>query len=255
MFQPDADTSPYHQPAPSSTTVSATNANGGVSQPKSITYAGTRLPSPPPTDQSPSSTIPPSPTRSRIDAAIAGVRYVPSNSEQAAEGPNGYNYVPTLPSPSPDQLGPLAMKELMTLGTLLSTPRLLSSTRDGSDDIVVDATPFHIAAPSKREQTGMKLSMKASRSIREKAARLSGSTRTPRTRSDMPPPGATPRKNVEDLTPAARALLARTATGKKMGTGGDTPLRSGGLFGSKDSAGIDRDLRRVRWTPSPMTRR
>ncbi|CAG7853140.1 SubName: Full=Uncharacterized protein {ECO:0000313/EMBL:CCA70719.1} [Serendipita indica DSM 11827] len=252
MFQPDADTSPYHQPPPSSTAVSATNANGGISQPKSITHAGTRLPSPPPTDASPSNAIPPSPTRSRIDAAISGVRYVPSASEQVAEGPNGYNYVPTLPSPSPDQLGPLAMKELMTLGTLLSTPRLLSSTRDGSDNVAPDATPFHIAAPSRREQTGMKLSMKASRSIREKASLLSGSTRTPRPKGDMAPPSATPRKGVSDLTPAARALLARTATGKKMGATGDTPLRNGGLLGD---SGVERDLRKVRWTPSPMTRR
>jgi protein DGCR14 len=255
MFSPDADESPYHPPstAPSS----ELNISDGVSQPKSISYPSTRLPSPPPDS---SNLVPPSPTRSRIDAAISGLPYNPPRGEGGgAMGPHGYNYVPTLPSPSPDQLGPAALKELMTMGSLLATPRLLSSTRTGEDDIPAnpEATPFRINPPSRREQTGLKLSMKAGRSIREKAALLNGGTRTPRARGDMaPPPGAaTPRRSVGDLTPAARALLARS-TGSK---GVSTPLRGGaggGLFDrEREGPVVERDLRKVKWTPSPMTRR
>jgi protein DGCR14 len=250
MFSPDADSSPYHVAAP--TTTAESSLDDGVRQPKSITHGATRFPSPPldSTASDPSTVVPPSPTRSRIDAAIAGVPYRPPADEEGPNGPNGYNYVPTVPSPSPSTLGPIAMKELMTMGTLLATPRLLSSTRDGDEpSIDVEASPFRINDPSRREMTSLRLSAKAGRSIREKAAMLSGTPKT-RTRGDMPPPSATPRRDGSDLTPAARALLARS-------TGGKTPVRgaAGGLFGSKDAFVLERDLRKVKWTPSPVTRR
>lgn len=263
MFNPDADESPYHMPLVPTTSSNSTNPHGGIQQPKAISYASTRLPSPPPEADDPSTLIPPSPTRSRIDAAIAGVPYI-SMKEPEAEGPSGYSYVPTLPSPSPDQLGPAALKELMTMGTLLSTPRLLSSTRDGGDPaegLDFEPTPFKINPPSKREQAGLRLSAKAGKSLREKAALLAGGGRTPRTKGDMAPPTAafTPKRTANDLTPAARALLARTTAGKS----GATPLRtgSGGGSGSGSSLGggpkaaMERDLRKVKWTPSPVTRR
>ncbi|KAG8834618.1 hypothetical protein FRC20_007421 [Serendipita sp. 405] len=144
MFLPDADQSPYHtEPSSSLTTTStssSTTLTEGIRQPKSITHSATRLPSPPPESSTSNSSaqVPPSPSRSRINAAIAGVRYISSSGGDdqggEAEGPNGYNYVPSLPSVSPDQLGPLALKELMTMGTLLSTPRLLSSSRDAGGE-------------------------------------------------------------------------------------------------------------------------
>lgn len=65
MFPPDADDSPYHPP-------SSYNVKEG-GDPKSILYGSTRLP-----DQdhssfsSPGGSAPPSPTRSRIEAAITG---------------------------------------------------------------------------------------------------------------------------------------------------------------------------------------
>lgn len=66
MFAPDADESPYH---PKSTTQTAEAAK--PPPPKIIKYNNTRLP-----EQDDASTAnarePPSPTRSRIDAAIAG---------------------------------------------------------------------------------------------------------------------------------------------------------------------------------------
>ncbi|KAG8820814.1 hypothetical protein FRC17_010006 [Serendipita sp. 399] len=272
MFAPDADQSPYHLPPPSASPSTSITITEGIRQPKSITHTATRMPSPPPdisTSDDPSSRVPPSPTRSRIDAAIAGVRYIPASGEggdEGAEGPNGYNYVPSLPSTSPDQLGPIALKELMTMGTLLSTPRLLSSTRDGDAAPRPDATPFRIEPPSRREQTGLKLSMKASRAIREKAAKLNGGT-PGRVKGDIAPPtsaalGATPKRSVDDLTPAARALLARSTAGG--GSGNKTPVRgagsgpssSGSIFAPRSTGPVfERDLRNVKWTPSPMTRR
>jgi protein DGCR14 len=256
MFSPDADESPYHPPPIASS--SELNVTEGIAQPKSISYTSTRLPSPP---AEPSNLVPPSPTRSRIDAAISGLPYRPSfgEGEGGAAGPHGYNYVPTVPSPSPDQLGPTALNEPMKMGSLLATPRLLSSTRTGEHDIHTnpEATPFRINPPSRREQTGLKLSIKSSRSIRGKAALFDGGSRTPRTKGDMaPPPGATsPRRSVGDLTPAARALLARNTGGK----GVSTPLRGGdgGVLFDREREGsvVERDLRKVKWTPSPMSRR
>lgn len=249
MFTPDVDESPHH---PHTTTISEPLKTEGVVQPKSISHTSTRLPSPPP---EPAVLVPPSPTRSRIDAAISGMAYKPSSTGEGVAGPSGYNYVPTVPSPSPDQLGPTALKELMTTGQLLATPRLLSSTRIGEDVPNPEATPFHIQAPSRREQTGLKLSMKASRAIREKTSLLNGTAKTPATRKkgDMAPPEGTPRRAVNDLTPAARALLARSTGGKADGT----PLRrGGGLFDrERDRNRMERDLGKVKWTPSPMTRR
>lgn len=65
MFPPDADESPYHakpRPVP---------ADEKLPPPKVIKYGNTRLPE---QDDTPVESIsaPPSPTRSRIEAAIAG---------------------------------------------------------------------------------------------------------------------------------------------------------------------------------------
>lgn len=60
MFSPDADESPYH----------VSKVPEAKGPPKAIKHTSTRLPE---QDDTPSSvSAPPSPTRSRIDAAIAG---------------------------------------------------------------------------------------------------------------------------------------------------------------------------------------
>ena len=65
MFSPDADESPYHPKPPPSL------ADVKPPPPKVIKYGNTRLPE---QDDTPKDSIsePPSPTRSRIDAAIMG---------------------------------------------------------------------------------------------------------------------------------------------------------------------------------------
>lgn len=64
MFSPDADISPYH-PRPKSSAVE--------NDPRSVSYTSTRLPEyEHRSGDSGSVSAPPSPTRSRIDAAITG---------------------------------------------------------------------------------------------------------------------------------------------------------------------------------------
>jgi len=234
MFSPDANESPYDPSAFKALT---------PSQPKSITHSATRMPSPPPQSGNPNE--PPSPTHSRIAAAIAGMPYQPSEAE--GEGKNGFIYVPTLPTPRTEVIAP----SLMTTGTLLATPRILAGNTSLDGPVADPQTPFRINAPSRREQAGLRLSAKASKSLREKAALRSG---TGRQRGDMMPPptpggAATPRR-VEGLTPAARALLQRSTKA------GATPTRREfSMGGAAGAAAGGRDLAKVKWTPSPVTRR
>ena len=160
-----------------------------------------------------------------------------------------------MPSPTPSELGPAAVKQLMTWGTLNATPRVISQ----SDDPAIEASnpSFHISAPSPRERLSHRLSSKASKSLREKAGLLglSSLTRTPgigRTplsisgnggkKGSMAPPSWTPRRaeTAANLTPAARKLLDRTT----MGTA--AVKRAEGM-----NMGKETDLNRVRWTPTP----
>ncbi|KAF5377447.1 hypothetical protein D9615_005302 [Tricholomella constricta] len=252
MFPPDADESPYHP----------TNLADVATNPKVIKYGNTRLPE---YDHSSSSTrgqsAPPSPTRSRIDAAITGTPYRPKS-------PTGNNFslVPNLPSPTASELGPAAVKQLMTWGTLNATPRIISQSDDPA--LPPPSTPFHIPAITSREMISHKLSNKASRSLRTKAGLLGlgQAGRTPgvgmsRTlagkKGDMAPPSWTPRRSeaAGNLTPAARRLLERTTMGTAASRRAEAMERSAGWESGVNRK--DKDLNRVRWTPtpSPVTRR
>ncbi|OSD03627.1 hypothetical protein PYCCODRAFT_1434538 [Trametes coccinea BRFM310] len=252
MFPPDADVSPYHPPP----VAKAEDAKG---PPKAIKHTNTRLPE---QDDKPDHSIsaPPSPTRSRIDAAIAGTPYRPRSPTT-----DTHSLVPSIPSPTPSELGPAAVKQLMTWGTLNATPRVLSQSDDPAD-IPTPATPFRIAEPSSRERLSHKLSNDAAKSLRAKAgllggipglARSSGSAGGLRNGS-MPPPSWTPRKAEApgSLTPAARRLLDRTTMGTAAARRADAMGRLSGWESNADRA-RERDLQKVRWTPtpSPVTRR
>ncbi len=174
MFPPDADTSPY---------ASSSNANG-KGDPKVIIYGNTRLPEQEESIGGSALSEPPSPTRSRVIAAIAGHhvslvfdKVAMSFLTRTTDRPrsptiNDYSLLPTMPSPTPEQLGPAAVKQLMTWGTLNATPRIISRSED--DDIPTPSTPFRISQPSSREVIGMKLSNKAVKSLRAKAALMNG---------------------------------------------------------------------------------
>lgn len=170
-------------------------------------------------------------------------------------GINNFSYVPALPSPTPSELGPAAVKQLMTWGTLAGTPRILSQSDDPAEaSAPAPSTPFHISAPTKREVLSHKLSSSASKSLRAKASLLGAGHA--RRKGDMPPPSWTPRRAEASgaLTPAGRRLLDRSTMGTAASRRAEAMGRAAGWEKDKDK---DKDLNRVRWTPSPspVTRR
>ncbi|KAG1801505.1 nuclear protein DGCR14 [Suillus plorans] len=248
MFSPDADMSPYH---PRTSKAKASDDLG------IITHVNTRLTEQDEGDsQSRAASAPPSPTRSRIDAAITGTPYRPRSPI------NEFSLVPSLPSPTAAELGPSAVNQLMTWGTLNATPRILSKSDDPAEALPLPSTPFHIAAPSSREALSHRLSSHASKSLRAKAILLGGPTpiigRTPARGSSsksgsMGPPSWTPRRADApgNLTPAAKRLLDRTT----MGTAAARRAEAmGRMSGWETRQTGERDLNRVRWTPTPTTR-
>lgn len=261
MFAPGADVSPYD---PSSSTANNTPAKGPL---KTIKHGNTRLPE---QDEGLSSSQvlsePPSPTQSRVDNAIAGTpcaftmlfacacrTHALPTDRAKSPGVNNFSYVPSLPSPTPSELGPAAVKQLMTWGTLAGTPRILSRSDDPAEaSAPVPSTPFHISAPTKREVLSHKLSSSAVKSLRAKASLL-GPGYAHR-KGDMPPPSWTPRRAEASgaLTPAGRRLLDRTTMGTAASRRAEAMGRTAGWENKKD-----KDLNRVRWTPtpSPVTRR
>ncbi|EMD42199.1 hypothetical protein CERSUDRAFT_79803 [Gelatoporia subvermispora B] len=250
MFAPDANESPYHPP-PAKVAVEVKG------EPKAIKHGNTRLLE---QDDTPSGSVsaPPSPTRSRIDAAIAGTPYRPKSPTI-----NNFSLVPSVPSPTPSELGPAAVKQLMTWGSLTATPRVISSDPDdpASDPAATPDTPFRIAAPSAREQLSHKLSTSAAKSLRAKAGLLGGSlglgrtpARTPGTAGGaMLPPSWTPRRADApgNLTPAARRLLDRTTMGTAAARRAEAMGRAAGWEGAGGKSRNEQDMNRVRWTPTP----
>ncbi|KAF5390310.1 hypothetical protein D9757_002814 [Collybiopsis confluens] len=243
MFPPDADSSPYHEKP----NVLSPSPNG---EQRSILYSSTRL-----AEQEESTDVnrplsePPSPTRSRVNAAIAGTPYHPGGSASMSS----FSLVPSLPSPTPEQLGPAAVKQLMTWGTLNATPRIISS--EGAD-IPTPSTPFHLPVPTSREALSHRLSSKASKSLRAKAEMLGLGGATPgiksssRSKGSMGPPSWTPAPRrsshtAGSLTPAARRLLDRT-----VGMGAQRRADAMEKTSGWTSTGR-RDMNKVRWTPTP----
>lgn len=172
-------------------------------------------------------------------------------SDKASSPKNdGFGLVPATPSPNPEELGPAAVKQLMTWGTLDATPRIISS--DDPAGVPEPNTPFRIADPSNRERISHKLSTNASKSLRAKAILLGGG-KTPgisRTsllggaRGNMGPPTWTPKRTeaAGNLTPAAKRLLNKTMASRRSDA---TPSWQGG------SSAKDKDLNKIRWTPTP----
>ena len=265
MFPPDADVSPYDP----STSIVSVKADA---VPRMVKHGNTRLPEQDPAGKTESLSVPPSPTHSRIDAAIEGTpcksiytTFLSSNlvlvDRPKSPTANGFSLVPNVPSPTADQMGSKAVKQLMTWGTLNATPRIISQ----SDDVSEEISPpniFQISAPSSRETLSHKLSANAAKSLRAKAGLLNGSTpllgRTPsRTpaRGSMAPPNWTPRRADApgNLTPAAKRLLDRTTLGTAAARRADAVGNISGWRGNGSSK--EKDLNRMRWTPTPVTRK
>ncbi|OJA10826.1 hypothetical protein AZE42_00285 [Rhizopogon vesiculosus] len=239
MFAPDADMTPYAPPA------SKAKPSDDI---KIITHGNTRLPEQ--DTQSRATSAPPSPTRSRIDAAITGTPYHPRSPTN-----NNFSLVPNLPSPTASELGPSAVNQLMTWGTLNATPRILSKSDDPAEAMPPPSTPFHIAAPSSREALSHRLSVNAAKSLRAKAGLLGGTPARggPSKPGSMGPPSWTPRRADApgNLTPAAKRLLDRTTMGTAAVRRAEAMGRMSGWGPGRTG---ERDLNRVRWTPTPTAR-
>jgi len=158
-------------------------------------------------------------------------------------------------------MGPSAIKQLMTWGTLNATPRILSQSEDPADSLPPKNT-FHIPAPSSREALSHKLSANAAKNLRTKAGLLGRSMplfgrtplSTPAKRSAkssmMPPPHWTPRKADApgNLTPAAKRLLDKTTMAS---TSARRRTDTIGGWGNNRGVGQEKGLHDVRWTPTP----
>lgn len=201
--------------------------------PKSIRYSATRFQqSPPKADRK----VPPSPTMSAIDAAIARTsRTTYSNSGYTgAETPrvNGYAFVDAEPTPS--ELGTLVTDEEAEAAEREEAMKFLPKPDEAGPN------PFKIQGRSKREELHHKLVEKADAG-RRKPDRIDELRRLGITPGKTPTPKFTsaPRMRMRDatsMTPAARMLAANI---------GQTPRSKGAAFekGSKD------------WTPIAKLKR
>ncbi|GAA6059811.1 hypothetical protein JCM10212_003706 [Sporobolomyces blumeae] len=288
MFAPDADVDPGVPTASTSTSQPASSVDPSqpvlpLGEPKGIRYHATRLME---LEKGPngSEAGTPSPSRSRIGAAIAGTPY-PSSSTSTSQTPrvSGFSFVDALPSPRASALPPSALQELMTWGTIEATPVTLRTSEDFS------VGPFRLEDTSRRETLAFKMANKAKRSLAESAstgkgkglavdARRGGAGgaghdslrksvldstrgggggggRTPSTRG----PGS-PRTSAGNLSPAARSLLGKTKPGRALET---SLSRTRQWTEDEERRRVERAktrarevesqdrLRRERWTPSP----
>jgi protein DGCR14 len=225
MFAPDANI-PLTQPPKLS---KEEEQRMGMAAPKRINHSNTRIIQPSLSSTDPSGLIPPSPTRSNIAAAISGTPY--PGRDPTTPKVNGYSFVDALPEPTAASLGPKALKKLMTIGTLASTPIALRS-KDSDEPLPPPKEgPFKIPATPRREELAHKMARNASKSLSARHGvavptlqgaarkRLAGSI-TPATRDIFgSTPGSsrrasegTPRRTAETLTPAGKALLGKTGS-------------------------------------------
>lgn len=171
--------------------------------------------------------------------------------------------MPNLPSPTPSELGPAAVKQLMTWGTLNATPRIISKS-DELATLPPPSTPFHIPDISSREVMSRKLADHASKSLRAKAGLLGRGSRPGLIKksasigkAQMAPPSWTPRRSeaAGNLTPAGRRLLERSTLGTAALRRSEVMERTASWDGNTNAK--ENEDNRVRWTPtpSPVTRR
>lgn len=170
--------------------------------PKAVVYGNTRLPTSTSSDSSPD--IPPSPSLSAVQDAIAGCPRATA-SEAAFNGAstprvNGYAFVDSAPSPSPSEVtSPWGIND--------------NSSLLGSGDAT--ANPFKIKDSSKREALHHRMVDKVAKGKRAVGKRENELAKTP-----VPRFASSPRIAKGGLTPAAQKLLGRVGGG---GGSGKTP--------------------------------
>ncbi|KAF2167998.1 hypothetical protein M409DRAFT_21444 [Zasmidium cellare ATCC 36951] len=204
--------------------------NASVAPPKAVQYSATRFQE---ASSTPAKIIPPSPSVSAIDAAIAG-RPKPTESESGysgAETPrmNGYAFVDAEPTPS--EIGVPVSEEEADIAEQEAAKQFLPKVDEGGPNL------FKITERSKREDLHHRLVEQADASRRKggRVDQLRGLGITPgRTPTPKFASGASIKKGA-GMTPAAQRLAERIGT----------PRREGGMF---DSARKD-------WTPTPRVKR
>lgn len=219
MFGPDSIEDTH-------TTTAQIAQDKSTAPPKAVTYTATRLPT---TTTTNNSSIPPSPSLSAIDAAIAGRPHETATEPgySGAETPrvNGYAFVDAEPTPS--EMGtPIDDEEAERAEREAAMALMPSVDKEGKN-------PFKLQTQSKREELHHRLVDKNDAGRRNGgggsglASRLDvlrggvgavGRTPTPKFASS---PAVGMRKAAGNLTPAARMLAARI---------GGTPGRERSVF-------------------------
>lgn len=205
--------------------------------PKSVTYAATRFQ----TTTVPEDSVPPSPSLSAIDAAIAG-RPKATDTDPGytgAETPrvNGYTFVDAEPTPS--EIGVPVTDEEADAAERAAAMELLPKADESGPNI------FNLRQRSKREDLHMRLVEKADATRRQEK----GGTRLDQLRNLGITPGRTPtpkfasgpstgRRSGDAMTPAAKRLAGRIGT----------PKRESGLFGTPKGD-------KIAGTATPRTKR
>ena len=191
--------------------------------PKSMAYAATRFQT---RSAAPEDSVPPSPSLSAIDAAIAG-RPKATESEtgySGAETPrvNGYAFVDAEPTPS--EIGVPVTDEEADAAARAAAMELLPKPEEGGPN------PFNLRSRSKREDLHLQLVEKADAGRRKEK----GGSRLDQIRNLGVTPGRTPtpkfasgpstaKRGAAGMTPAARRLADRIGTPKRESGTFDTP--------------------------------
>ncbi|TKA69155.1 hypothetical protein B0A49_06492 [Cryomyces minteri] len=139
-------------------TSTAAAAAASTAPPKTLHYAATRLPPPPQPPSSHDTAIPPSPSLSAIDAALAG-RMRPTATEAAdsdlctgAETPRVAGYAFVDQEPTPEELGiPVSDGEAQALDTAALLARLSGGGASEAEGPNRNRNPFSLQAASRRE--------------------------------------------------------------------------------------------------------
>ncbi|UZJ51163.1 hypothetical protein CBS101457_000483 [Exobasidium rhododendri] len=214
-----------------------------------INFDNTRLPDD--DDEEEGSRGSETPRSSRIDAAIGGW----ADSSSSAAGPSsevgdrsnssvpssprvaGYSFVSPLPSPKPGDLGEERVRQLMTWGTVIGTPKAIGQSRAGGDQEDQYDGSFRIPPTPNRDLLARRLADKSE----SRASKRSSAT---------PAKTSNKRRNRMDLSPAAQMLFDRTTRGSI----GSSSLGSTLLTGRGRREEANNRIRRERWTPSPSPR-
>lgn len=159
--------------------------------------------------------------------------FKPSNVDHTAPSATpkvkGFSFVDALPTPRAATIDPQSLQDLMTWGTIESTPiALRSSASLARSSLGGGGGPFKIVDTSRREALAHKMAVKAKKSLSQRPGgsshigvgglRRNVLDRSVRGEGDRTPRTPSSRGGV-DLSPAAKMLLGRTGPGSAIHKG------------------------------------